>query len=117
MAYRCEVRNLSGKPLPAIAITLPIKYRNGDGSEIEPAKQFGKIRIVAQRLDAASDKPFVFFVFNPGGYGATVEKIEADYHEPDPSNPIIEIKSNLLHPIEFGSAATRMLDPASEFVK
>jgi hypothetical protein len=31
-AFKCEVRNLSGKVLPAIKITLPVEYRERDGS-------------------------------------------------------------------------------------
>jgi hypothetical protein len=115
VAYKCEVRNLSGKALPAIEITLPVNYRNSDGSDIESDKRTGKIKIIAQRIDANADKPFSFYVYAAGSFGAKIEKLEADYHQNDPSNPPIEIKSNLLFPIDFGSTPLgRTSDPSRE---
>jgi hypothetical protein len=103
-AYRCEVRNLSGKVLPAISITLPVEYRNADGSAIEEAKRHKKITIIAPRLDAQSERPFVFYVRCPSVYGAKISEIFVDYYDKDPALPPIDVKSNLLFPIEFGMA-------------
>lgn len=106
LAYKCEVRNLTGAVLPALLVTLPILYRNGDGSALlDEEKRHGRISVIAPRLDAQSDKPFVFYVESPAGYGAKITAIEIDYFERDHARPPIEITSNLLFPMEFGMAA------------
>jgi hypothetical protein len=100
-AYKCMVRNLSGKPLPAVYFSLPVVYRNVNGTELEESKRFNRIKLIAHRLDESSDKPFTFYVYASGDFAATVDTIEAEYYRPDPTDPSIRIKSNLIFPMQF----------------
>jgi hypothetical protein len=104
-AYRCDIRNLSDTELPALSITLPIEYRNADGTDIDEARRHGRITVIAPHIEGKSDKPFSFYVQAPQEFGAKIEALEVAYYKDNASNRAIKIRTDLLFPIEFGMSS------------
>jgi hypothetical protein len=98
LAYRCDIRNLSDAELPALSITLPIEYRNADGTAIDEARRHGRITVITPHLEGKSNKPFSFYVQAPQEFGAKIEALEVAYYQDNASNRAIKIKNQSTFP-------------------
>ena len=104
-AFRCEVRNQSGKELSALRVTLPAKYHPIQGKlTIESDKMESKISIIAPFLDARPERPFTFYIKDPREFGVTISSVQVTYERPTPRDRAIKITNQLINPIAFGPA-------------
>lgn len=102
-AFRCEVRNQSGRELSALRVTLPAKYHPIQGKlPIESDTIESKISVIAPFLDARPEYPFTFYVQDPREFGVTISGIEITYERPTPRDRAIKISNQMINPIAFG---------------